>query len=201
MIKRSSEGWQSSNQSWCWLCRSGIASHGPWGVFDWKSPDAEGFSWWWTQIAQSRDWWRDNSWPGLYAHGLQVKTGKTLGALVLMLTPVDAGEVLSLQKSAWSWHITKICLIVAHLQISAWSWYNDVFLWCRDDFLKSHHDWMDKVKPRLGKGVHGRVRASYQMTTSTHLVPTAKRVKEEVGNAINELLKVWTSEPLKSERK
>ncbi|CAM6106771.1 unnamed protein product [Calypogeia fissa] len=59
----------------------------------------------------------------------------------------------------------------------------------RDDFIKSHHEWMDKVKPKFGRGVHGRVRASYQLTTSTHLVPTARRVKEEIGIAINELLK------------
>ncbi|KAL3689631.1 hypothetical protein R1sor_015940 [Riccia sorocarpa] len=59
----------------------------------------------------------------------------------------------------------------------------------RDEFLKNHHDWLDKTKPRLGKGISGKVRASYELTSSTHLVPTAKRVREEVRAAFADLLK------------
>ncbi|KAG6555570.1 hypothetical protein Mapa_002805 [Marchantia paleacea] len=59
----------------------------------------------------------------------------------------------------------------------------------RDEFLRNHHDWLDKLKPKLGKGISGKVRASYELTSSTHLVPTAKRVREEVRAAFSELLK------------
>lgn len=60
----------------------------------------------------------------------------------------------------------------------------------RDEFLRNHHDWLDKLKPKLGKGISGKVRASYELTSSTHLVPTAKRVREEVRAAFSDLLKV-----------